>query len=401
MQTYNTIVPAGTKYIAIDVTEMGSYTYWFWQVANSLFIDNFSLTAITEPTMMTTPATLNMGNIVLGNQSVKDAQVLSALLTDNITVNAPANFEVSSDNGSTYGATATLPATGGNLLVKYIPAAAGTHSGNITLTSGTATASLAVSGNAADCSVAENIPFIEDFESELSACWTNIDNDGDGNSWMSSFDFNGNLSAWSGTGAYISESYNSAGGALNPDNWLLTPAINIPSTGANLSWWVAAQDGNYAADHYEVKVSTSGSNPSDFTSVYNETLSSTDWGQRVVNLNAYAGQTIRIAFVHNNCSDMFIMKIDDIYVGEGVGINEVEENSVNIYPNPANNVINVNATSNISNVEVYTITGQKVGDFTANNTNTAISTSKLTCGLYLMKIHTENGVINKKFSVAR
>ena len=401
MDTYTTIVPAGTKYIAIDVTEMGSYVYWFWQLANTLYIDNFSLTAITEPMMMTTPTTLNMGSIELGNQSVKDAQVLTALLTDNITVNAPANFEVSSDNGSTYAATATLPATGGNLLVKYAPAAAGSHSGTITLTSGSTTASLTVSGNAADCSVAENIPFIEDFESELSACWTNIDNDGDGNSWMSTFDFNGNLSAWSGTGAYISESYNSTDGALNPDNWLVLPAINIPSTGANLCWWVAAQDADYAADHYEVKVSTNGSNPSDFTSVYNETLSSTNWGQRVVNLSDFAGQTVRIAFVHNNCTNMFIMKIDDIYVGEGVGINEVEENFVSVYPNPANNVINVNATSNISNVEVYTITGQKVGDFTANNTNTTISISNLTSGLYLMRIHTENGVINKKFSVAR
>mgnify|MGYP002523822420 CR=1 FL=1 len=95
------------------------------------------------------------------------------------------------------------------------------------------------------------------------------------------------------------------------------------------------------------------------------------------------------------------MKIDDIYVGAGVGINEVEENAVAVYPNPSNNVINVNATSNISNVEVYTITGQKVGDFTANNTNTTISTANLTPGMYLMKIHTDNGVINKKFSVAR
>ena len=401
IQTYTTIIPAGTKYIAIDVTEVGSYVYWFWQITNNLFIDNFSLTSITEPTMLVDPTSINMGNIEVGNQSVKDAQVLTALLTDNITVTAPANFEVSGDNGSTYAATATLPTTGGSLFVKYNPTSAGTHSGVITLTSGTATASLAVSGNADDCSAAENIPFIEDFESELSACWINIDNDGDGNSWMSTNDFSGNLPAWSGTGAYFSESYNSDEGALNPDNWLITPAINIPSTGANLCWWVAAQDADYAADHYEVKVSTSGSNPSNFTSVYNETLSSTDWGQRVVNLNDFAGQTVRIAFVHNNCTDMFIMKIDDIYVGEGVGINEVEENFVSVYPNPANNVINVNATSNISNVEVYTITGQKVGDFTANSTHTAINTSNLTRGLYLMQIHTENGIINKKFSVVR
>ena len=108
-----------------------------------------------------------------------------------------------------------------------------------------------------------------------------------------------------------------------------------------------------------------------------------------------------IGFVTGFIIDMFIMKIDDIYVGEGVGINEVEENLVSVYPNPANNYINVNATSNIENVEVYTISGQKVGNFTANSTTTTISTANLTSGLYLMKIHTENGVINQKFSVVR
>ena len=402
MQTFTTIIPAGTKYIAIDVTEMGSYTYWFWQIANTLYIDNFSLTAITEPMLMATPTTVDMGSIELGNQSVKDIQVLTALLTDNITVTAPANFEVSSDNGSTYAATATLPATGGNMLVKYAPTAAGTHSGTITLTSGTATASVTVSGRADDCSSAVSLPFSEDFEEALSACWTNIDQDGDGNSWMSTADFNGNLTAHSGDGAYISESYTSAAGALNPNNWLITPALNIPSTGAYVSWWVAGQDPDYVADHYEVKVSTNGTNPSDFTTIYSETISSSDWQLKTINLDpSYNGQTIRVAFVHNNCTDMFIMKIDDIMIGEGVGINDAEENLVSIYPNPANSHNNVNATSNISNVEVYTISGQKVGNFTANGTTTTISTTNLTSGLYLMKIHTENGVINQKFSVVR
>ena len=401
MDTYTTIIPAGTKYIAIDVTLMGSYTYWFWQIANALYIDNFSLTAITEPTMMANPSTVNMGSIEFGDQSVKDVQVLTALLTDNITVTAPANFEVSGDNGSSYAATATLPTTGGNLFVKYNPTTTGIHNGVITLTSGTANASVNVTGRADDCSEAIALPFSEDFDGNISVCWVNIDQDGDGNSWMSTADFNGNLTAHSGNGAYISESYNSTDGILTPDNWLITPILSIPSAGAHVTWWVAGQDEDYIADHYEVKVSTGSTNPSDFTSIFSETIGTAEWIHRSANLTSFNGQNVRIAFVHNNCSDMFIMKIDDIEVNEGVGINEVEENLVSVYPNPANNYINVNATSNIENVEVYTISGQKVGDFTANSTTTTISITNLTSGLYLMKIHTENGVINQKFSVVR
>ena len=82
-------------------------------------------------------------------------------------------------------------------------------------------------------------------------------------------------------------------------------------------------------------------------------------------------------------------------------LEEEELNVINVYPNPANNVVNVNANSNINNVEIYSISGQKVGDFSANGTTTSINTESLSAGMYLMKINTENGVINKKFSVAR
>ena len=167
----------------------------------------------------------------------------------------------------------------------------------------------------------------------------------------------------------------------------------------DFAWWVAAQDPNYPADHYEVKVSTSAT-MSTFTSVYDETIASGDWEERTVNLNNYAGQTIYIAFVHNNCTDNFRMKIDDISVTPGVGIND-NENNVSIYPNPANNVINVNAASNINNVEIFNMMGQRVAVIDANDTNVQINTTALSNGMYLMRITTENGVSNQKFTVAR
>jgi hypothetical protein len=120
-----------------------------------------------------------------------------------------------------------------------------------------------------------------------------------------------------------------------------------------------------------------------------------------VDLSSLAGQSsVKLMFNYygNYGGELYI---DDINITGTTSIADVESNNVSVYPNPANNVINVNATSNISNVEVYTIAGQKVGDFTANSNSIAISTSNLTSGLYLMQIHTENGVINKKFSVVR
>lgn len=392
--TYTTPVPAGTKYVAIDVVTLGTYLYYgFFEVADYAIFDNFTLTELDEPLLTVSDEAMNFGSVIYGATSVKTTTVTAALLTSPITVAAPANFEVSAD-GNAYAATATLPVDGGTLYVKYNPTAAGSHTGTVTLTSDALTANIAVSGNAIDCSAPVALPFVEDFEAELTDCWSNIDNDGDGYTW--SMESVGE--AHTGAGCYSSSSY--LGQPLTPDNWLITPQLAIPAQGAYVGWWVAAQDPNYPEDHYEVMVSPT-LNLADFVSVYEETISTDAWTERNVDLAQFAGQNVYIAFVHNECSDVFRMKIDDITVAAGTGIQEVANNSTVIYPNPANNVINVNSTSNINGVEIYTIAGQKVANYTANGTQTAISVSNLSNGMYLMKINTENGTSVQKFNVVR
>lgn len=393
--TYTTPVPAGTKYVAIDVVTLGTYLYWgIFEVADYAIFDNFTLTELDEPLLIVSDEAMNFGSVIYGATSVKTTTVTAALLTSPITVAAPANFEVSAD-GNAYAATATLPVDGGTLYVKYNPTAAGSHTGTVTLTSDALTANIAVSGNAIDCSTPTALPFVEDFEAELTDCWSNIDNDGDGFTWaMESVG-----EAHTGVGCYSSSSWFSQM-VLYPDNWLITPQLAIPAQGAYVGWWVAAQDADYPDDHYEVMVSQT-LNLADFVSVYEETISTDAWTERNVNLSQFAGQNVYIAFVHNECSDVFRMKIDDITVAAGTGIQEVANNSTVIYPNPANNVINVNSTSNINGVEIYTIAGQKVANYTANGTQTAISVSNLSNGMYLMKINTENGTSVQKFNVVR
>lgn len=393
--TYTTPVPAGTKYVAIDLVTLGTYLYWgIMEVADYIIFDNFTLNELDEPLLTVSDEAMNFGSVIYGATSVKTTTVTAALLTSPITVAAPANFEVSAD-GNAYAATATLPVDGGTLYVKYNPTAAGSHTGTVTLTSDALTANIAVSGNAIDCSTPVALPFVEDFEAELTDCWSNIDNDGDGFTWaMESVG-----EAHTGVGCYSSSSWFSQM-VLYPDNWLITPQLAIPAQGASVGWWVAAQDADYPDDHYEVMVSQT-LNLADFVSVYEETISTDAWTERNVNLSQFAGQNVYIAFVHNECSDVFGMKIDDITVAAGTGIQEVANNSTVIYPNPANNVINVNSTSNINGVEIYTIAGQKVANYTANGTQTAISVSNLSNGMYLMKINTENGTSVQKFNVVR
>lgn len=399
---YTQVLPAGTKYVALDVTEIGIFTYGTSSYYNYMILDNLSLTAINNPEISANTNAVNFGNVNVNTTAIETVTVTGALLTANITATTAAPFEVSADN-ITFGTTATLPVAGGNLYVRYAPTAAGNHTGNLTLAStGANPFTISLTGRAFDCSAAATLPFVEDFENGLSECWTLIDADGDGHNWE--MKAGPSMSCHSGEGVIASASYD--GTALSPDNWLITPAINLTGD-ATMTFWVVAQDASYAAEHYGVYISTTGTEISNFTELYQETIDANGgtrtpgtWKQKTVNLSAYSGQNVHIAFRHFNCYDMFWLNIDDIEITSEVGIANVD-NTVSVYPNPANSYINVNANSNISNVEIYTIAGQKVGDFTANSNNTSINTSNLTSGLYLMQIHTENGVINKKFSVVR
>ncbi|MCQ2271792.1 MAG: fibronectin type III domain-containing protein [Bacteroidales bacterium] len=163
----------------------------------------------------------------------------------------------------------------------------------------------------------------EGFESgTLPPGWTVIDNDDDGYCWtMQPVDFEGYVSefAHSGNGLMASASYmDYIGDALYPDDWLITPQIEIPTSGAILSW--------YAASYYiypeplEVLISTTGNTVNDFTSpaVFSQEITNdiTEEGYNLysVDLSDYAGESIYIAFVHRECTDNFWLFIDDIMV---------------------------------------------------------------------------------------
>ena len=369
-------------------------------------IDDISVTALSsDPTITVDPTAVNFGHVITPNTAEASVNVNAYNLSANVTISTTAPFAVSTD-GITYNTSATMTQPGGVLHIQYAPTSAGTHNGTVNLTSGTVSATITLTGMATeplDCNVPASLPFFEGFEGEdVPDCWSLIDADGDGNNWYvlnNSQSSSGGFVVHSGEGHITSASY--AGGALTPDNWLITPQIAMGTNG-HLSFWAAGQDPSWASEVFSVYLSTTGTSTSDFnvTLLDHQTATET-MTEYTADLSAYAGQNVYIAFRHHDISDMFRLNLDDVSITGENSIDEVENNYVSVFPNPANHVINVNASSNISNVEIYTISGQKVGDFTANGTSTAISTSNLSNGLYLMKINTENGTINKKFSVVR
>ncbi len=83
------------------------------------------------------------------------------------------------------------------------------------------------------------------------------------------------------------------------------------------------------------------------------------------------------------------------------GINEATENVVSIYPNPANNVVNVKMNTTISKIEVVSLNGQIVAESLLNNNEGSINISNIANGMYFLRIETANGITMNKIQISK
>jgi hypothetical protein len=157
-------------------------------------------------------------------------------------------------------------------------------------------------------------PFFEGFEGgTLPTGWLAIDNDNDGFNWINTIEQGFGFEAYEGQGAMTSASFDNTAGPLNPDNYLITPPIEV-GAGSMLTYYHTAQDPLYPNDFYYVKLSTTGNSIGDFTEVLWSGVTPLDWEQVSIDLSAYAGNTVYLAFHHTECTDWFWMKIDNVAV---------------------------------------------------------------------------------------
>jgi len=146
--------------------------------------------------------------------------------------------------------------------------------------------------------------------------WKTIDADGDTYNWTLSpigegYGHNGS------NGAVFSYSYSSYSGALNPNNYLVSPQLTITSNNHHVSFCACALDEAYPADHFGLAVSTTGTNVADFTMIQEWTMTAKQggWHEYSVDLNSYVGQDVYIAIRHFNSQDNFCLVVDDLFVG--------------------------------------------------------------------------------------
>jgi len=79
----------------------------------------------------------------------------------------------------------------------------------------------------------------------------------------------------------------------------------------------------------------------------------------------------------------------------------VETNiNIQLFPNPVNGgELSIAGNTNITEVFVFNLMGQKIDGLIVNNTMAKLNTSNYSKGIYLLKISTKDGVINKRVVV--
>jgi hypothetical protein len=71
------------------------------------------------------------------------------------------------------------------------------------------------------------------------------------------------------------------------------------------------------------------------------------------------------------------------------------KNTISLYPNPANDILNVSSSSSITKIEVYDMQGKKVA---SNNNASNVNVATLGKGVYIVKVLQENGsAVAKQF----
>ena len=209
--------------------------------------------------------------------------------------------------------------------------------------------------------VGENA-FEDSFENGL-VNWTLVDADNDGNNWMGTYNtgWSGVLPAQDGSEAAFSQSFINYVGPLTPDNWMISTEFTVPAEDAVLSWYHSASDVEWNEENYSVYVGH-GNDPSGYTEVvYNGYPTNTVQGEYqnvTVDLSAYAGQDIQIAFRHHNVSDMYILLLDNVVVSGAGDVPPVTPTpDVTPTPPPAGDLdeaLNVEGgTLTFTNDEVY------------------------------------------------
>jgi len=106
----------------------------------------------------------------------------------------------------------------------------------------------------------------------------------------------------------------------------------------------------------------------------------------------------------DGCDDIFTLNLTVIPLSEAPCLSATQElllvDSVQIYPNPAKDIVTIKSEQDFNSVELINLEGKKVLSQKWNNEKEKqLDLSGIDGGLYLIKIESDKGVVTKKLVI--
>ena len=177
------------------------------------------------------------------------------------------------------------------------------------------------------------------------------------------------------------------------DDWLISPRIRLGSSGNVLKFW-AKQISNTYPERFKVGISTTGTDPLDFTFINPGTgvTPTNAWAEYTYNIGpAYQNQNVYLA-IQCISEDAFALLIDDFKVTTtGLSTSDFFSSNFSVHPNPVSDIINI---SNLNNLEITSAIVTDVNGRVVKQVNSSVESinlSDLNSGVYFMRITTSEG----------
>ncbi|MDR9448024.1 MAG: choice-of-anchor J domain-containing protein [Psychroflexus sp.] len=241
---------------------------------------------------------------------------------------------------------------------------------------------------------AQTVVFQDNFNDEDISDWTLYDEDGDGIPW-GAVQVTDDMGNPEGTPVLRSSSWN--GDPLTPDNYVVSPAIDLSNASGNitLEWVVTAADENFADENYTVYVTDAGNAVSDVNSAsisFNELVTDNGPGgldnpyTKTLDISSLAGSSsVYVAFRHHNVTDQFTIEIDDVTVtADNLSTDEFSRVNFEFFVN--NDQLNLSANQSFDNINIFDLSGKQVMSQTLSSNDENVSIQNFANGLYLAKV---------------
>lgn len=254
---------------------------------------------------------------------------------------------------------------------------------------------------------AQTTIFSDDFNDEDVSDWELYDEDGDGNNWADLFQISNQAGEPVTPVSIISRSWQ--GSPLTPDNWIVSPAIDLSAEDGSdeiMVSWMRQVSAAFPEETYTLYVGTSD----DIADLENATVTltesfdapspETDTPQEVsLNITELAGEVVYLAFRHYNSEDADFISIDDVTVTSGAMSVENEKFANFTHFVDASNNLNLSAKTPMSQVTLFSILGQQVMSKKLSAKDAQINLSSLNAGVYLAQVSIEGEM--KSFKIIK